>query len=236
MNRIYLKKQKNHRYIVKDCLDHKKIGEMQLINKVYRFTLKQKQQNKWLEAEARLLLKKDSTLKLSDSYIRFIQKEYPFDVDLNQYPFPVFIEACRLKKCGLDLFNRPAYLHPAAKNSWKLMRKCAEKSAIKLRIVSAFRDFHYQKRLIDNKLEKGIPLKDILKVNTLPGFSEHHTGCAIDIATPSSVILETEFDQSDAFAWLMSHAHRFDFYLSYPINNSTGILYEPWHWCYQPKR
>ena len=73
----------------------------------------------------------------------------------------------------------------------------------------------------------------ILKVNTLPGYSEHHTGCAIDIGAPNEAILEEEFDQSEAFDWLQQNANKFGFHMTYPKNNNTGICYEPWHWCYR---
>ena len=80
---------------------------------------------------------------------------------------------------------------------------------------------------------KGQKLEEILKVNVLPGFSEHHTGFAIDLTSKGEVVLEEEFEKSDAFYWLVKNANQFGFYLSYPRNNSTGVIYEPWHWCFQ---
>ncbi|MET0229666.1 MAG: D-alanyl-D-alanine carboxypeptidase family protein, partial [Rhodanobacteraceae bacterium] len=41
--------------------------------------------------------------------------------------------------------------------------------------------------------------------------------------------------KSPAFRWLMRHAKRFGFRLSYPRSNRHGIAYEPWHWCWHPK-
>ena len=233
MNRIYLKANKDNSYTINDCLDHKKLGKVFFENKSIK--IKNKYRGQWLENEATTLLQNNSAKNLNDLYVHFLQKNYPFAINLEHYPFPAFLESFRLKKCGFDLFNRPVFLHPAAKKAWNKMKGSAKKSGIELRIVSAFRDFNYQKKLIENKIKKGIALNDILQVNTLPGFSEHHTACAIDITTPSSAVLEPEFDQSDAFVWLMNHAHRFNFYLSYPKNNNTGILYEPWHWCYKAK-
>ena len=40
---------------------------------------------------------------------------------------------------------------------------------------------------------------EILAVNAAPGFSEHHTGEAVDIATPGTRPLTAEFDGSAAF-------------------------------------
>lgn len=65
-----------------------------------------------------------------------------------------------------------------------------------------------------------------------PGFSEHHTGRAIDLSTPGSRCLDVAFEQTPAFAWLRAHAADFGYYLSYPVGNPAGYHYEPWHWCW----
>ena len=76
-------------------------------------------------------------------------------------------------------------------------------------------------------------LVDILRVNAAPGYSEHHTGRAIDLGTIGCRALEEEFELTEAFAWLENNAAHFQFSLSYPRNNPSGVIYEPWHWCFQ---
>ena len=68
-------------------------------------------------------------------------------------------------------------------------------------------------------------------MNAAPGYSEHHTGCAVDIATPGSRPLTEEFEDSQAFRWLTDNAGKFGFSMSYPRNNPAGFIYEPWHWA-----
>ncbi|MBT8145423.1 MAG: D-alanyl-D-alanine carboxypeptidase family protein, partial [Gammaproteobacteria bacterium] len=65
-------------------------------------------------------------------------------------------------------------------------------------------------------------------------FSEHHTGRALDLNTDGCAVLQEEFENTSAFQWLMAEAQSFGFILSYPRDNPWGIVYEPWHWCYQP--
>ncbi len=77
-------------------------------------------------------------------------------------------------------------------------------------------------------------LTGILTVNAYPGFSEHHTGRAIDIGSPDCPLLTEGFARTKEFAWLQTHARRFRFALSYPLGNRFGIAYEPWHWCLSP--
>lgn len=76
-------------------------------------------------------------------------------------------------------------------------------------------------------------MQQILEVSAAPGFSEHHTGRALDLTTPGGPVLEEPFEHTDAFAWLSESAGSFGFHLSYPRGNSHGIAYEPWHWAWK---
>ncbi len=74
--------------------------------------------------------------------------------------------------------------------------------------------------------------EEIFRVSAPPGCSEHHTGRAVDIGTPHCKVLDEEFEQTEAFDWLVRFAGKFGFRLSYPRGNSCGYAYEPWHWCF----
>ena len=112
------------------------------------------------------------------------------------------------------------------------MRSAAQQDGIELILVSAFRSIQRQQELVQAKREQGIPDDEIFRVLARPGFSEHHTGRALDLHTPHSALLQEEFETTPAFQWLSQHAHTFLFHLSYPRNNPYGIIYEPWHWCF----
>lgn len=137
-----------------------------------------------------------------------------------------------LVKTELDVFGRQPLLEKNTFSAWQAMQNSAAQEAIQLQIVSAFRSAEYQMALLQRKLERGETIKQILQVNAAPGFSEHHSGCAIDISTPGFEPLELEFDNSPAFTWLCQHAAKFGFSMSFPRNNTAGIAYEPWHWKY----
>jgi len=72
------------------------------------------------------------------------------------------------------------------------------------------------------------------KVSAPPGYSEHSTGFAIDIgdATQRETDFETDFENTDAFRWLIKNAAKFHFKLSFNKDNKY-IDYEPWHWRYE---
>ena len=69
-------------------------------------------------------------------------------------------------------------------------------------------------------------------MNAAPGYSEHHTGRAVDLTTPGTPPLLEAFERTAAFAWLERHAARFGFVMTYPRNNPLGVIYEPWHWTF----
>lgn len=144
---------------------------------------------------------------------------------------PLFEEATNLVEVGPNLVGRMQRLTPETAASWQEMQAAARDAGITLLIVSGFRSFAYQAELIRRKIEAGQSLADILSVNAAPGFSEHHTGCAIDIATPGSRPLTEDFETSDAYAWLEKNAARYGFGMSYPRDNPAGFVYEPWHWA-----
>jgi D-alanyl-D-alanine carboxypeptidase len=121
-------------------------------------------------------------------------------------------------------------LTPVTAQAWTAMRAEAMRDDVQLLLVSGFRSLEYQAGLIRRKLDAGQLIDIILQVNVAPGFSQHHTGNAIDIATPGCKPLLEEFEESDAFAWLQDNAGRFGFVLSYPRNNPERLAYEPWHW------
>lgn len=154
-------------------------------------------------------------------------------IDTLQINTPKFATTAQLVDSDVDCFQRPTKLHPLAKRAWQVMKQAAHDDGIDLELVSAFRSMGYQAGIIQMKLDKGQSLDEILQTNTAPGHSQHHTGCAIDINTPEYKPLEESFDQSPAFKWLTKHAAEHGFVMTYPRDNDQGIIYEPWHWCYQ---
>lgn len=98
--------------------------------------------------------------------------------------------------------------------------------------ISGFRDYHRQKMLFQIRTEhRGTPEQAAQSVAP-PGYSEHHTGMAVDLADglARALDLSVAFGETDAFRWLSRHAHDFGFELSFPPDNPQGVQYEPWHW------
>ena len=146
---------------------------------------------------------------------------------------PLCFEAEELVVAEIDILGREHRLAPAAAEAWKKMKAAANEGGVGLQIVSAFRSFNRQVDIIRRKIEAGHTVDEILTASAPPGYSEHHTGCAVDIGTLGCDSLEEVFEQSEAFSWLAGNASLYRFFMSFPRDNAYGYLNEPWHWAYR---
>jgi D-alanyl-D-alanine carboxypeptidase len=139
-------------------------------------------------------------------------------------------EASELVTARVLKDGRELKLAPATAHAWQALTTAAAAENITLLLISGFRSVAYQRSILDRKLAEGQTLEQILQVNAAPGFSEHHTGRAVDIGTPGCPPLTEAFEATLAFAWLARRAADFGFRLSFPRGNPHGVIYEPWHW------
>ena len=146
---------------------------------------------------------------------------------------PRFHEAESLVSVGPDYHGREAMMLPAAASAWLRMIAAASRDGHNLLLISAFRSIAHQAEIIRRKRAKGLSWDEILKVSAYPGFSEHHTGCAVDSASPLCPALTEDFERTPEFAWLAQHAVTFCFHMSYPKSNPFGVSFEPWHWMWR---
>lgn len=135
-----------------------------------------------------------------------------------------------LALAGFDRYRRPLWLHPGAARAWNRMREAARRDGVVLEAISGYRSHDYQLGIFERKLARGQDVEAILQVNAAPGYSEHHSGLALDIGAPGEPPAEESFEGTAAFAWLRDNAGAHGFTMSYPRDNPHGIVYEPWHW------
>ncbi len=107
----------------------------------------------------------------------------------------------------------------------------AAKEHIKLAGVSAYRSYATQTAIFnDNAKRQGV--QEANKTSAIPGQSEHQTGLAIDVSSPSvNFALEESFGDTVEGKWLAENAPKFGFIIRYPKGKEavTGYSYEPWH-------
>lgn len=126
-------------------------------------------------------------------------------------------------------------MRKAAAKQFKAMVAAARADGVSLVPISGFRSTNEQEHLFfDVKAQRRQATTKRASVSAPPGYSEHHTGYAVDIgdAAVPATSLSTTFENTKAFKWLAQNAARFSFELSFPKDNPQGVSYEPWHWRY----
>lgn len=103
-----------------------------------------------------------------------------------------------------------------------------------LRLSSGYRSYSYQNGLYNGYVAKqGQQTAD--EQSARPGYSEHQTGLAIDVAQEQGGCkIEVCFADTPAGKWLAANAHRYGFIIRYDqgLTAITGYSYEPWHLRY----
>ncbi len=100
---------------------------------------------------------------------------------------------------------------------------------------SAYRDYASQEKVYANYvLAYGNDKADHLAAR--PGFSEHQTGLAVDLAATNEDSIP-EFKDTKAFAWASINCANYGWLLRFPMDKEeiTRFQYEPWHYRYVGK-
>lgn len=120
-------------------------------------------------------------------------------------------------------------VHKIMSNSLQQMIKDARAQGVNLKIASAFRSVKHQQNIIQRKKNEGQSVKQIYFFSAAEGFSEHHTGLAIDFYP-----ISLRFINSKTYQWLIENAANYGFVQTFTESNAkvTGISVEPWHWKY----
>ncbi len=124
-------------------------------------------------------------------------------------------------------------LRRVAADKYLDMVDAARRDGVSLATLSGFRSLDDQTALFfDVKAERGQRPVERAAVSAPPGYSEHHTGYAVDIgdANQPSTHLDPAFESTSASRWLEDNAARFGYELSFPQDNAQQVNYEPWHW------
>lgn len=145
------------------------------------------------------------------------------------------------------------FMQKKALEAFEQMWNAAKMDGVTLKILSATRNFNYQKGIWERKwtgqttLSNGINLKNytisdvdkakmILLYSSMPGTSRHHWGTDIDLNAFNNEYFE-KGQGKKIYAWLTIHAHKYGFcqpYTSKGTDRPNGYEEEKWHWSYMP--
>ncbi len=144
----------------------------------------------------------------------------------------------------------PHYLRKEAADAFEKMAADAKKERIKLRIVSGFRSFDYQKMIWEEKFNgfrevenqnlnqvflnnPAAKVLKILRYSAAPGSSRHHWGTDMDLNSVESAYFKTKEGQK-IYDWLKTNARNYGFFQPYSPGRKNGYQDEEWHWSYFP--
>ena len=98
-------------------------------------------------------------------------------------------------------------VHMDMRDSLLKMREEAKKDGVYLVFLSGYRSINLQNDIFYSlKSIRNQEASERARVSAPPGYSEHSTGFAIDIgdATQRETDFETDFENTDAFRWLIT--------------------------------
>jgi LAS superfamily LD-carboxypeptidase LdcB len=145
------------------------------------------------------------------------------------------------------------YIRRDVFDAFKRMYDAALKDGVRLRIISATRNFDSQKRIWENKwtgktrIESGtdaskafpVPRERALKIleySSMPGTSRHHWGTDLDF----NALNNSWFEKGEGlkiYQWLVAHAPLYGFcqpYTTFGVDRFAGYQEEKWHWTFVP--
>lgn len=102
--------------------------------------------------------------------------------------------------------------------------------------VSGYRDYYYQEKLYNDKVDRS-GKEEADKYVAQAGESEHQTGLAMDILSDEYTTLDEGFKNTKAYSWIVENCYKYGFIIRYPEGKEliTGYDYEPWHIRYVGK-
>ncbi len=132
------------------------------------------------------------------------------------------------------------YMRKDAYEAFKKMYDAAAKEKIYLPVVSATRNFEYQKGIWERKWLKYADIPDaddrakkILEYSSMPGTSRHHWGTDLDLVNLNNEHFDTG-EGIRTYDWLLTHASEYGFCQPYTAGRKQGYKEEKWHWSYMP--
>ena len=99
-------------------------------------------------------------------------------------------------------------------------------------ILSGYRTYEKQQELYNDELES--TGQDSSTLVAKPGYSEHHTGLAIDFKVYNTDGTYQDFDGTGDYVWFSDNSYKYGFINRYPADKTaiTMIDNEPWHFRY----
>ncbi len=134
-------------------------------------------------------------------------------------------------------FGKEFQIEKETYNHFVKLRNEMLKEGIQIELDSIYRSVARQQEIVEEFTQK-YGADYVKKYVAIPGFSEHHTGLAVDICLVIDNKIVDDNDemiaQKEIFRKIHKRLANNGFILRYPLGkeNITGYSYEPWHFRY----
>ena len=100
-------------------------------------------------------------------------------------------------------------------------------------LTSGYRSLHEQQEILKEKMAL-YGETEASKWAMRPGYSEHHTGYAVDISICTQQGNYIRYRGQDEYGWINENCHKYGFIRRYPGDKKeiTGVYNEEWHYRY----
>lgn len=137
----------------------------------------------------------------------------------------------------LELLNKKYTFRKRSFNTVTVLQKSfykmcedAKQNNVYILVSAGYRSVSTQIKII-NKFINLEGRENAMKRCAPPGFSEHHTGLALDVCGGKMQDGEFVYDNECVYAWIKENSYKYGFMIKNPPNKEhiTGTIYEPWH-------
>ncbi|MGA9173547.1 MAG: M15 family metallopeptidase [Thermoactinomyces sp.] len=198
--------------------------------------------NRKAKLRIRVIVPLKDTIKINHSGLAVVTNPADLTVVVNKHRnLPAYYVPSDLIQPNIPFVDQgdkeKKLMRKEAAHALERLVQAAKKQNIHLVGISGYRSYARQKAIYEANLqEKG--KKRTSQFSACPGQSEHQTGLAIDISSPTAnLALDESFGETKEGKWLAKHAADFGFIIRYPKGKTgiTGYAYEPWHLRYVGK-
>lgn len=177
------------------------------------------------------------------NYEILVNKDNPIDLNYLKNTIIPSLVPIEFTRDNDDLFNefgisdKKIFLEQETAHAWNELKKFLISKGIQFDICSGYLSLEQQQNKYNNFLKRNGILMTKKRIS-IPGYSEHHTGLAIDC----DYYKDGDWagicdDNNDETKYIHSILHHFGFILRYPKDKQdiTQMQYEPWHIRYVGK-
>lgn len=176
------------------------------------------------------------------NYEILINKENPIDIEYLQKVIIPSLVGVEFERDNDDIFkefhimDKKIYLEKETYFWWRKLKKFLNNQGIQFDICSGYLSVEQQQYKYQEFLKRNGKEMTNKKIS-LPGYSEHHTGLAIDCDFYKDGDWAGICKDNEETKYIHSIIHNFGFILRYPKGKEeiTQMQYEPWHIRYVGK-